>query len=228
MAWIKVEHGTPDKPEIIRLADALGIDQDAAFGKCIRFWIWADQQSIDGNALSVTTAFLDRLTNCPGFSAGLITVGWLESRNGRFSIPNFDRQNGQTAKARALTSDRVKRSRNGPRVTGPLPEEEEELLSAQLVSKKDKPTRGFRPPTLEEVAEHCRERNNGIDPEAFMAHYNANGWVQGRGKPVINWKACIITWERRDAKEKKKKGSRVMTPEEGANWNPTDGGLNDC
>ena len=51
--WIKVEVITPDKPEIFKLAEILNIDPDAALGKAIRFWVWADQQTIDGNADSV-------------------------------------------------------------------------------------------------------------------------------------------------------------------------------
>ncbi|TMW21102.1 DUF1627 domain-containing protein [Escherichia coli] len=46
--WIKLEVITPDKPEIFRLAEILNIDPDAALGKVIRFWAWADQQMIDG------------------------------------------------------------------------------------------------------------------------------------------------------------------------------------
>ena len=48
--WIKLEVITPDKPEIFRLAEILNIDPDAALRKVIRFWAWADQQMIDGNA----------------------------------------------------------------------------------------------------------------------------------------------------------------------------------
>jgi hypothetical protein len=137
--WIKVEITTPDKPEVVRLADRLGIDQDAVAGKLVRFWIWADQQSVDGDSLGVTSAFIDRLTNCPGFSAGLLEVGWLTSRNGRLSVPHFDRHNGQTAKSRALTKDRVKRSRNAPDVTPALPESEKSEIREE---KKE----GSKPP----------------------------------------------------------------------------------
>lgn len=96
--WIKVEHTTPDKPEVVKLAGILGIDQDAVVGKLLRLWIWADQQSVSGNAITVTNSFLDRLVFCPGFAAGLVKVGWLNGREGLLSIPNFDRHNGQTAK----------------------------------------------------------------------------------------------------------------------------------
>lgn len=115
--WIKMQHVTPDKPEIVKMAELLKIDQDAVFGKCARIWIWADQQTIAGDDLAVTTSFLDRLTNCPGFSSALAEVGWLKCRNGRISIPNFSRHNGQTAKNRALTKDRMQRQRDDQIVT---------------------------------------------------------------------------------------------------------------
>lgn len=111
--WIKFEHATPDKPEVVKLADILGIDQDAVVGKLVRLWIWADAQSVNGHGLSVTNAFIDRLVYCNGFAVGLVKVGWLEGRDGRLSIPNFDRHNGQSAKTRALASDRKRKQRKG-------------------------------------------------------------------------------------------------------------------
>lgn len=60
---------------------------------------------------------------------------------------------------------------------------------------EQKETRRFTPPTLEEVTKYCIERNNMISPQSFIDHYETNGWVQGKGKPVKSWKACIRTWE---------------------------------
>lgn len=61
----------------------------------------------------------------------------------------------------------------------------------------------FVPPQLEEVAAYCRERNNGIDPEAFVDHYETNGWRQGKGagRPIKDWKACVRTWENKRKSE---------------------------
>jgi len=57
-------------------------------------------------------------------------------------------------------------------------------------------TTKFQRPTVDEVGAYCAERNNGVDPQKFIDHYAANGWVQGRGKPIKDWKACVRTWER--------------------------------
>lgn len=54
----------------------------------------------------------------------------------------------------------------------------------------------FVKPTLEEVEEYCKERKNNINAERFIDHYEANGWVQGKNKPIKDWKACVRTWEK--------------------------------
>ncbi|EON0662491.1 hypothetical protein ACNC2C_002375 [Escherichia coli] len=138
--WIKLEVITPDKPEIFRLAEILNIDPDAALGKVIRFWAWADQQMIDGNAdcnaRGVTKSAIDRITFMAGFADALIQVGWLVENDGGLSLPNFERHNGKSSKKRAVTNERVtkirelKRKGNAGSVTQTdqkaLPEEEEE------------------------------------------------------------------------------------------------------
>lgn len=63
--------------------------------------------------------------------------------------------------------------------------------------RTDRPPRTrFSPPSLDDVAAYCRERANGIDAQRFLDYYAANGWVQGKGKPIRDWKACVRTWER--------------------------------
>lgn len=59
----------------------------------------------------------------------------------------------------------------------------------------------FSPPAYEEVQDYCRERNNGIDPQHFLDYYTANGWTQGKGQSIRDWKAAIRTWEGREKKD---------------------------
>lgn len=132
-SWIKVEVITPDKPEIFQIAELLNIDPDAVLGKLVRIWAWADQQTIDGNAGSVTKGVLDRLAFITGFADALITVGWLAYVDEKLVLPNFERHNGESSKKRALTNRRVAehRKRETQSVTRSalqkeLPEEEEE------------------------------------------------------------------------------------------------------
>ena len=63
----------------------------------------------------------------------------------------------------------------------------------------DKPRRTrsqFTPPDVDEVRAYCQERHNSIDPQRFVDFYTANGWVQGKGKPIKDWRAVIRYWER--------------------------------
>jgi hypothetical protein len=54
----------------------------------------------------------------------------------------------------------------------------------------------FVPPTIDEVAVYCLERNNKVDPERFVDYYTSNGWFVGK-KKMVDWKAAVRTWEKR-------------------------------
>lgn len=128
--WIKIEHATPDKPEVYAIAESLGLDPDHVVGALLRIWIWADQQLRDCNARGVTKTALDRKANVTGFADALISVGWMITTKDGIQFINFDKHNGKTAKSRALTVKRVethrKRSCNDERVTKSLPEKRRE------------------------------------------------------------------------------------------------------
>jgi len=53
----------------------------------------------------------------------------------------------------------------------------------------------FTPPTLEEVAEYCKQRNNSVDPQKWYDFYSAKGWMIGKNK-MKDWKAAVRTWEK--------------------------------
>lgn len=57
----------------------------------------------------------------------------------------------------------------------------------------------FTPPTLNEVQEYCESRKNNINPDDFLNHYQANGWMRGKNK-IKDWKACVRTWEKNQPK----------------------------
>ena len=56
----------------------------------------------------------------------------------------------------------------------------------------------FTPPTLEDVADYCKERNNNIDPMQFIDYYSARGWRFNNGGKMKDWRATVRTWERRN------------------------------
>jgi hypothetical protein len=59
--------------------------------------------------------------------------------------------------------------------------------------------RRFTPPTLQEVTDYCKERGTGVNPQKFLDHYEANGWMRGKNK-IKSWKACVRTWEGNEQK----------------------------
>jgi hypothetical protein len=81
----------------------------------------------------------------------------------------------------------------------PVPDSDPQLTLSPMLPGVDgeKATRrqAFRVPTVAEVAAYCAERENGVDAEAFVAHYQAKGWVVGKS-PMRDWRAAVITWER--------------------------------
>lgn len=81
-------------------------------------------------------------------------------------------------------------------------------------STKEENRKRFTPPSVDEVRAYCQERKNRIDPEAFVDYYTANGWVQGKGKPIKDWKATVRTWESREKKKRQDDGpERLITSE---------------
>lgn len=58
----------------------------------------------------------------------------------------------------------------------------------------------FTPPTLEEVKDYCKERNNEVDAQRFIDFYESKGWMVGKNK-MKDWKACVRTWESKNKQE---------------------------
>lgn len=52
----------------------------------------------------------------------------------------------------------------------------------------------FIPPSVTEVKKYCLERNNNVDPDAFVDFYESKGWMVGKNK-MKSWKAAVRTWE---------------------------------
>lgn len=71
----------------------------------------------------------------------------------------------------------------------------------------------FVKPSISEVAEFCLERNNGIDPEEFVAFYESKGWMVGKN-PMKDWKSAIITWEKSKKREKETPQRKRATRQE--------------
>lgn len=81
----------------------------------------------------------------------------------------------------------------------------ENINNINIINTKER----FKKPTLQEVEEYCRERNNGINAQNFIDFYESKGWMVGKNK-MKDWKACIRTWENN---RKKQEPREVDTPD---------------
>jgi len=154
--WIKLQKDTPDKPEVLAIASRMNLDPDAVVGKLVRIWSWFDTHTVDGNALSVTYALLDRLAGITGFAEQMSFVGWLNQEGHVLSLPNFEYHNGETAKKRALGKNRQDKHRsndesnansNASSVINALPEKRREEKSIDI--KKERATSVACPPDID-------------------------------------------------------------------------------
>ena len=141
--WIKIEKSTARKPEVLAISSALGIHPDHAFGMCVRFWAWCDDQIENGHAQSVTNVTLDLVIGHNGFAQQLIRVGWLIESETGIDVPNFDYHLSESAKTRANAAKRKSKSRakrdkcHGEIVTkvGPENRREEKRESIYIASE---------------------------------------------------------------------------------------------
>ena len=65
-------------------------------------------------------------------------------------------------------------------------------------NKKEKKPKRFTPPSVDEVRAYCQEKNyDNVDPEYFVAYYEASNWTKGNNVKVQNWKALAKQWNLR-------------------------------
>ena len=213
------------------MAATLGIDQDAVVGKLIRVWIWADQQSRDGHALSVTKAFLDRVTFQPGFADSMESAGWL-TNDGNLSLPNFDRHNGETAKKRALSNRRKALSRNGHADVPEMSRSERDQNRDQRREEKrrEENTTTTEPPQSQQASRRPRTQAKpkdlreclavadriGLSAGEATAWYNdqdAAGWRDRHGMVYGNW-IKVMTTHRDILRDKRARfgSDKISTP----------------
>ena len=115
----------------------------------------------------------------------------------RVNIPNLlkygDEYTKKVLKKSGQTPDKLPTISGSPAVPA-LPAVPDKPKIEPLVPR---PRNGrFTPPTIEQVSEYCRARNNQVDAVKFHAYYTSNGWKVGKN-PMKNWKAAVVsTWEK--------------------------------
>lgn len=203
--WIKVECSTPDKPEVFRAARKLDIDRDQVLGLLLRLWAWFDQNSVDGHVDGVTSTDVDGLVGFDGFCNAIRDVGWLEFDDDEetITLPNFDRNNGETAKKRALKNKRQARWRQNSSgyvddqaSTGASTREEKRREESKKppVSPPSRKKRATQIPDNFEPDDTCRKKAESLgitlepELEKFANH------AQAKGRTAKDWQAAFRNW----------------------------------
>lgn len=241
--WIKMRVDLALDPAVISIAEECQIEEDMVVGKLHRLWSWADQQTEDGNAVSVTLSWIDRYIGVTGFAKAMQSTGWLVVSGTSFGFPDFDKHNGKTGKARALTAKRVKRNRNAVSVTSALLDKREDKrvipptpFKDQIdevvqvwnqapgvckVRKLDSKRKKHLEARLKELDWPWREAVAKFPLPCFS---NGDGW-----KPDFDWFVRPDTCDKilegkydwtKTAAQPAKPESRVATDEDLATWRP--------
>lgn len=214
-------------PKTFDLASRLGCSRPEALGFLTLLWDFTSEYVTRGDLGRFPDGSIERYcdwTGEPGkLISCLISAGWVDEHSEhRLIIHDWADHCEQWVRAkvakmgtklvgeatREATQEPTREPTREPDFAGARD------LSPACASPAPKPTAAqlngpkahtFKPPSLDEVATYCQERSNGIDPEAFLDHYQANGWVQGRGKPIKDWKAAVRTWEKSERRTAKAK-----------------------
>ena len=125
------------------------------------------------------------------FKSGIIVItdwnqnNWLDNR--RIRPTQY-----QTEKKMLILTSQKKYELSNGLATAQL---EESSIEENRIEEKSKSR--FAPPSLEEVSNYCKERENQINPQAFLDFYSSKGWLIGKNK-MKDWHAAVRTWENRD------------------------------
>jgi hypothetical protein len=70
------------------------------------------------------------------------------------------------------------------------------VKQSKVKDKQIRESRGFLPPTFEEVKKYIADNPEllNVNAETFFKGFNDSGWIDTQGKPVRNWKLKLRTW----------------------------------
>lgn len=174
--WIKMRMDLGTSPKVVRMSSALRADRLRVVGGLHAVWCLFDVHSEDGRLDGYTLDALDELIGFPGFGAAMVAVGWLGDCGDHLSVPRFDEHNGQSAKRRAMETERKREAR---KMSAP---EADKKPTREEKRREEKNTSSLR---SEESAPAKRERVSAIVAETLplptaLDRDTWRDWVQFR------------------------------------------------
>lgn len=208
--WIKMRSDLFTHPKVVRMASALKADTLRTVGGLMSVWCLFDAHSEDGFMDGYSPEVLDNHLRWDGFSAAMISVGWLAYTEGSgLSVPDFDTHNGQSAKRRAQDADRKREVRKASASDADKKrtreEKRREEISPSLRSGDSAASRGSRLPdgwTLpDDWAVFCKAERPDLVPnevaERFADYWHSAAGAKGRKS---DWFATWRNWVRAEKK----------------------------
>lgn len=78
------------------------------------------------------------------------------------------------------------------------PTNKQPTTNQQPTTSKESKNTTTNIPTIYDVREYAKENGLLIDPDYFHKYYETAGWVDGKGKPIKNWKLKALNWNRKE------------------------------
>lgn len=163
----------------------------------------ADELGFEENTVQLALQALEQF-NMIVTDQGFFTIaGWDEYQNiegmERIREQNRLRKAAQRERQKALPMSRDCHVNVTNCHATDIDKEKDKELDKEIYGGADAPapkkSTKFIPPTVEEVAAYCRERNNRVDASRFVDFYTTKGWMVGKNK-MKDWKSAVRTWER--------------------------------
>ena len=207
MAWIKSYQEIERHPKTIVLMKEMSWPLDVAISKLHRLWWWCADYAYDGDISKHDPDTIATAIGCADMKgdsliAALIKAGFLDQEP-NLRLHDWWAHFGDFLKARfSRTPDKWKQVESRyvsgcHQVATRNPLNKGNKGNKEIERKKEKGSSAFAPPTIDEVKAYCAERGNSVNPDKWISHYEANGWLVGRNK-MRDWKAAIRTWEHSD------------------------------
>lgn len=210
MAWIELHQTLPRHPKLARLANRLRIPRAQAAGHLTFLWLWALDYCPTGNLSALEPAEISAAADFGGdaelFAKSLRESGWIDEDG---CIHDWHEYAGRLVDERIQSKERMRAYRerkraaqeHSPPVTPNVrvtnTERAELPYSTQPnpIAATDRQRGREAYPALAEVQAEASLR--GVPPdvaEAFWNHFEAAGWVDRNGHPVVSWRPKLANW----------------------------------
>ena len=210
MAWIKSYQEIERHPKTIVLMKEMGWPLDVAISKLHRLWWWCADYAYDGDISKHDPDTIATAIGCADMKgefliAALIKAGFVD-KEPKLRLHDWYEHFGDFLRAKFSRAPKIWQDiqmqyTNIPptvqQLDGCRPLNKGNKGEEIKRGKKEKGSVAFAPPTIEQVKAYCQERGNAVNPDKWLSHYEANGWLVGKNR-MKDWRAAVRTWEHSD------------------------------